>query len=331
MDALSEALKSVRMTGAIFFNAEFTAPWGFFSPATEKFAPNLAPGTEQIVIYHFITEGSALVRVEGLTDMPLAAGDVVVFPHGHPHTMWHGQPNPPLDVRHDFLRFISGDLPVTRFGGGGPVTRFVCGYFGCERQAARLFLSGLPPVLKVSIRGSEAGSWLENSITHCVLEAATRRPGRMALLSKLSEALFIETLRHYTMNSPPEHVGWLAGARDPMVGDALALLHRKPAHPWKLAALATEVGASRTVLAERFASFLGEPPMTYLGRLRLLIGARLLQMTRRAVIQIALEVGYESEAAFNRAFKREFGLPPAQYRRRYWLMADRLSVDHALG
>jgi transcriptional regulator GlxA family with amidase domain len=195
------------------------------------------------------------------------------------------------------------------------VTRFVCGYFGCERHADRLFLAGLPPLIAIHVRGDASGEWLEASIRHLVSERSLNRPGSEVLLSKMAEALFIETLRRYVERLPPEGVGWLAGMRDPIVGTALALLHRKPHHPWSLTELAAETGASRSVLIERFARCLGEPPLTYLARWRLQLAARLLETTRKTILQLASDVGYESEAAFNRAFKREFGLPPAQYRR----------------
>jgi AraC-like DNA-binding protein len=195
------------------------------------------------------------------------------------------------------------------------VTRFVCGYFGCERHADRLFLAGLPIVIKLHIRGDESGRWLENSVRYLVAESGSDRPGRTVLLSKMAEALFVETLRRYMEELPPGQTGWLAGARDPVVGGTLALLHRRPAHPWSMAELAAEVGASRTVVAERFAKFLGESPLSYLARWRLQLAAKLLGTTRRTIVQVAAEVGYESEAAFNRAFKREFSVPPARYRR----------------
>jgi AraC-like DNA-binding protein len=201
-----------------------------------------------------------------------------------------------------------------RLGGGGEVTRFVCGYFGCERHAERLFLAGLPRMIKINLRGDPAGEWLESSVRHLVSQAGSARPGQSVLLSKMAEALFIETIRRYMEALPPEQTGWLAGARDPVVGGALALLHRKPCHHWTVEQLAAETGVSRSVLAERFSRFLGEPPLTYLARWRLQLAARMLQTTREAVIQVASEVGYDSEAAFNRAFKREFGIPPGQFR-----------------
>jgi AraC-like DNA-binding protein len=170
-------------------------------------------------------------------------------------------------------------------------------------------------MIKIYARGDAAGEWLEGSIRHLLSEAASGRPGRTVLLAKMAEALFIETLRRYMEQLPPEQIGWLAGARDPVVGTALALLHRKPSHPWTLAELAAGAGSSRAVVAKRFTRLLGEPPLTYLARWRLQLAARKLQTTQQPILQVASDVGYESEAAFNRAFKREFGVPPARYRK----------------
>ena len=315
MDALSVALTSVRMTGAIFADAICTAPWGFGVPAMDRAAHILAPGTEHVVGYHLVTEGKAVVGLDGVEDVFLAVGDVVIFPHGDPHTVTNGNPSELIDSGASLGKWLAGDISPMRIGGGGETTRFACGYFGCERHAARLFLAGLPRIIKLNIRGDAAGEWLESSIRHLLAEAASQRPGRAVLLAKMAEALFIETLRRYTDLLPAEASGWLAGARDPVVGAALALLHRQPCHPWTVAELAAKAGASRSLLAERFAELLGEPPLTYLARWRLQLAARLLQTSRKTILHVAVDVGYESEAAFNRAFKREFGLPPAQYRR----------------
>jgi AraC-like DNA-binding protein len=315
MDALSEALHSVRMTGAIFFDAICTAPWGFAVPAMEHAASLLSPGTERVIGYHLVVEGKAFVRMTGAAEVSLTAGDIVIFPHGDPHTVTNGRPAKLIDSGASISRFLAGDFSPFQIGGGGEATRFVCGYFGCERHAARMFLNGLPTMIKINIREDIAGEWLESSIRHSLSEAASGRPGRTVLLSKMAEALFIETLRRYMEQLPPEQIGWLAGARDPVVGPALALLHRKPSHPWTVAELAAEAGSSRAVVAKRFTGLLGEPPLTYLARWRLQLAARKLQTTQEAVLQVASDVGYESEAAFNRAFKREFGLPPAQYRK----------------
>ena len=316
MDALSEALNTVHMISAIFFNAEFTAPWGVAEPNAQAFARVLAPAAERLIPYHLITEGNAFAQIEGTPRLPLTAGDIVIVPYGDPHILSNGSPAALIDGSAWLDDYLSDDLSASRCGGGGATTRFVCGFFGCERQADRLFLSGLPPLLKINIRGDASGNWLENSIRHLVFETASGRPGGTVLLCKMAEALFIETLRLYMEALPSGHIGWLAGARDPVVSRVLFLLHRKPWHKWSVAELASEVGASRSAISERFAHFLGESPMTYLSRWRLQFAARVLQMNRKTILQVASEVGYESEAAFNRAFKREFGLPPAQFRKK---------------
>jgi transcriptional regulator GlxA family with amidase domain len=184
----------------------------------------------------------------------------------------------------------------------------------CDPYLSRPILSGLPRVFKVNIRSDRSGNWLENSILHLVEEAVSGRVGSEAMLAKLSEALFVDTLRRYIADLPQEQTGWLAGTRDAIVGKSLGLLHRRISHPWTIADLADEVGISRSALVERFTRYLSEPPMTYLTRWRLQLAARALERTSRGVADIASEVGYESEAAFNRAFKREFGLPPGRYR-----------------
>jgi len=206
------------------------------------------------------------------------------------------------------------DLSPLRAGGGGDVSRFVCGYMSCDSHLSRPILSGLPPVFKVNIRTDPSGLWLENSILHLVEEAASGRIGSEAMLAKLSEALFVDTLRRYVASLPEQQTGWLTGVRDPIVGKSLGLLHGRIAHPWTIAELADEVGISRSALVQRFTRYLSEPPMTYLTRWRLQLAARSLERTARGVAEIAAEVGYESEAAFNRAFKREFGQPPGRYR-----------------
>src|SRR5207344_2663219 len=198
--------------------------------------------------------------------------------------------------------------------GGGDTARFVCGFMSCDPYLSQLILSGLPPVFKVNIRTDRSGHWLENSILHLVEEAASGRIGSEAMLAKLSEALFVDTLRRYVASLPEQQTGWLTGARDPIVGKSLGLLHSRVAHPWTIAELADQVGISRSALVERFTRYLSEPPMAYLTRWRLQLAARMLEKTSRGVAEIAADVGYESEAAFNRAFKREFGQPPGRYR-----------------
>jgi AraC-like DNA-binding protein len=317
VDALSQALTAVHMTGAIFFDVECALPWAFAVPAVQAAAHLLAPGTERIVNYHLVTEGRATVRVPGSADLRVTAGDVVVLPHDSPHTVCGERFSAVVESSIPLAEVLSGRPRAIRLGGDGSATHIICGFFGCEKLADRSFLAGLPPVFSVNLRTDDAGLWLENSVRHLLAEAQSQRPGTAALLSKMAQVLFVETLRRHMCDLPPGAVGWLAGARDPVVGGALSLLHQDPARAWTLAKLAREAGASRSVLGERFIELLGEAPLTYLARWRLQVAARLLETTAKTALQIALDVGYGSESTFNRAFKREFGIPPARYRRRY--------------
>ena len=314
MDVLSEVLKVVKLQGALFYNGEFSSPWSVQATSARAMANFVAPGAEHVIMYHLLTEGRASVRMENGEHITLTAGDIVMIPHGDPHILENGPPSKTVDNSQQVADVLSQGLKLARLGGGGEVTRFVCGYMACEPRLSKIFLSGLPPIFKVSIRNDASGRWLENSIRFSVNEADTFRAGGEAVLAKLSEVLFVETLRAYIAHLSPEQTGWLAGARDSEVGKTLALMHRNPAHPWTIASLAKEAGISRSVLAERFRHYLNQPPMAYLTRWRLQLGAQMLASTSHSVAQIAAEVGYESEAAFNRAFKREFKLPPARFR-----------------
>lgn len=315
MEVLSEVLRAVKLNGAVFYNAEFSAPWAAHSIDARTVAAYLSPNSQHVIIFHLLTEGRGYAHVEGDDrPIPLNAGDIIVVPHGDAHILGNGQSVKPVDRAQVLEQVLSQGLRVSRMGGGGETTKFVCGYMSCDPQLGGVFLSGLPPIFKVSIRDDVSGQWLENSLRYSVDTVDPSRPGGEAVLAKLSELLFVETLRRYIALLPREQTGWLAGVRDPEVGKALALLHRTPAHPWTIATLADEVGISRSVLAERFRRYLSETPMAYLTRWRLQLGAQLLSSTNRSVAHIAGDVGYQAEASFNRAFKLEFGLPPARFR-----------------
>src|SRR5580765_8234773 len=314
MDVLSEVLKVVKLQGALFYNAELSAPWSIRAASSCAVARYLVPDAEHLIIYHFLTEGRAFLRLDSGERIPLNAGDLVMIPHGDPHIVENGPPTPTVDDCEHLEEVLGQGLRLWRFGGGGETTKFICGYMACDPELSGVFLSGLPAAFKVSIRSDPSGRWLEDSIRFSVDHASDSRAGGEAVLAKLSEVLFVETLRAYIANLPKEQNGWLAGARDSEVGKTLALMHRNPAHPWTIASLAKEAGVSRSVLAERFRHYLNEPPMSYLTRWRLQLGAQMLASTSYSVAQIGAEVGYESEAAFNRAFKREFMVPPARFR-----------------
>lgn len=314
MDALSEVLRVVKLDSAIYFNAEFCEPWCLASPQANTLAPVLVRGAAHVIIYHLLREGRAWVELEDRR-VELAAGDIVTFPHGHKHVLGNGAGAVPVDASKALPDILAQGLKLRHFGGSGAPTKFICGFLACDPLLCQAFLGGLPALIRVSIHDDPSGQWLENSLNFSVLEAASRAPGAAAMLTKLSEVLFAETLRRYVRGLPEGETGWLAGARDVEVGKALTLLHQRPADPWTVARLAREAGLSRTVLTERFRYFLGESPIAYLTRWRLQLGARALTSTRESVAKIADEVGYESESAFNRAFKRAHGVPPARYRR----------------
>jgi len=329
MDAFSQILSGVKLNGAVFFTAEFSAPWGFSSPASNKIAAELAPEAAHLVLYHFVIDGGAVIELTDGQRTELKPGDVVIFPHGDPHHMSSGagvtRPFPNYGIT---AKIKARDLTPLHAGGGGEISRFVCGYMTCDPYLSRPILSGLPPVFKVNIRTDRSGHWLENSILHLVEEAASGQVGSEAMLAKLSEALFVDTLRRYVAGLPEQQTGWLTAARDPIVGKSLGLLHSRIAHPWTIADLADEVGISRSALVERFTRYLSEPPMTYLTRWRLQVAARSLERTSRGVAEIAADIGYESEAAFNRAFKREFGQPPGRYRSDHKSPPTKKSSEH---
>jgi AraC-like DNA-binding protein len=329
MEILSEVLKAVKLDGAMFYNAEFSSPWCARSIDARTVTSYLSPNSQQVIIFHLLTEGRGYAHVEGYDrPVPLNAGDIVIVPHGDAHILGNGPSVTPVGREQVLEQVLSQGLKVSRMGGGGELTKFICGYMSCDPQLSRVFLGGLPPIMKVNIRDDSSGQWLENSIRYSVDHADTPRPGDETVLAKLSEVLFVETLRRYIAQLPQEQTGWLAGVRDPEVGKALALMHRKPAHPWTIAALANQVGISRSVLAERFRRYLSETPIAYLTRWRLQLGAQMLKSSSSGVAQIAAEVGYESESSFNRAFKREFGLPPARFRSQSRLARKR-TVLHA--
>jgi AraC-like DNA-binding protein len=314
MDALSEILRVVRLVGAIFIHAKFTAPWCYQSPCADSAAPLLEPGAERVVIFHLITEGECFVELGDLPPTRLSAGDVIIFPRGDAHRMT-SEPGltPASGARLDVV--LSRRPRQLAYGGGGPTTRIVCGYLACDDRLARMLLAGLPSLVRVNVRGSNAGAWLEASVRYALAEARSPRPGGAGVLAKLAEVLFIEVLRLYMNEQRGSRTGWLAGLGDPIVGPALNALHKRPAHAWTLEELASAATSSRSVLAERFHQLVGSTPMQYLTQWRMLLAANLLRRSNSPLARIAEDVGYQTDTAFSRAFRREFGAPPATWRR----------------
>ena len=316
MDALSETLRVVRLVGAIFIQGRFTAPWCYHSPRADAAAPYLEPSAERIVIFHLIMEGECYVELEGEAPTKLIAGDAIVFPQGDAHLMT-SEPGltPASGARLDTI--FSRRPRVLAYGGGGVTTRLVCGYLACDARLARMLLTGLPKLVRVNVRGSNAGTWLEASVRYALAEARSPRPGGSGVLAKLAEVLFIEVLRLYMNEQRDGRTGWLAGVGDRIVGAALNALHSRPAHAWTLEELASVAATSRSVLAERFQHLVGSSPIQYLTQWRMLLAANLLSGSNAPLARIAEDVGYQTDTAFSRAFRREYGTPPAAWRRRH--------------
>lgn len=313
MDALSDVLSAVRLDGAVYVNAEFTAPscvatrYGLHSAA-----PKL-PDTDHVVFFHLLTDGSCLARLAGGgEEIRVEAGDLLLLAHDDLHILGSDLELPVAEVRSSPPE---AGLLVLRAGGGGQATKFICGYLACDRRGSRALLGSLPPLLRIPLGDVSLSGWLADLLRLGVQESRAERPGSQSLLAKLSELAFTEALRRYAQSNPPELKGWLAGLQDPYVGRALALLHGEPTRGWTVDELARAVALSRSALAERFAGTIGLPPMQYLTQWRLTLAAQALRAGDESVARIAARSGYDSEAAFTRAFKREFGLPPATWRK----------------
>jgi AraC-like DNA-binding protein len=317
MDALSETLRVVRLVGAIFIQARFSAPWCYQSPRADSAAPLLEPNAERVVIFHLITEGECFVELGDDEPVRLIAGDAVIFPQGDAHLMTSQPGLPPASSGARLDQVLSRRPRQIAYGGGGATTRLVCGYLACDARLAKMLLAGLPRIVRVNVRGSNAGIWLEASVRYALAEARSPRPGGAGVLAKLAEVLFIEVLRLYMNEQGEGRTGWLAGVGDRIVGAALNALHRRPAHAWTLEELASEAATSRSVLAERFQQLVGSSPMQYLTQWRMLLAANLLSGSNAPLARIAEDVGYQTDTAFSRAFRREYGTPPAAWRRRH--------------
>jgi AraC-like DNA-binding protein len=315
MDALSETLRVVRLVGAMFLQGRFTAPWCYQSPNADTAAAVLEPTAERIVIFHLISEGECFVEIGDDAPVRLIAGDAVLFPQGHAHRMTSQAGLAPASPGRLSEMFARRPRQIS-YGGGGATTRLVCGYLACDARLAKMLLAGLPPLVRVNVRGSNAGVWLEASVRYALAEARSPRPGGAGVLAKLAEVLFIEVLRLYMNEQREGRTGWLAGVGDRIVGAALNALHRRPAHAWTLEELASEAASSRSVLAERFQHLVGSSPMQYLTQWRMLLAANLLSGSNAPLARIAEDVGYQTDTAFSRAFRREYGTPPAAWRRR---------------
>ncbi|MGH9158682.1 MAG: AraC family transcriptional regulator [Vicinamibacteraceae bacterium] len=333
MDVLSDVIRVVRLSGAVFFTAEFSSPWALESPNSALLADIVMPDAECVVLFHILTEGACIVECEGCPPARMDANDVIVFPHGEPHTMRSDERAEPTRMDAVFPRVSEGALPRVTFGGGGRTSQFICGYLNCDQRFAPL-LSTLPTMLLVRSRDGAttleatdrggrrptsrpvgSATWLGTTLKYTMHEARAGRPGNAAMLGRLTELMFVEILREYMQQMTDDRGGWLAGLKDPYVGKALRLMHAHPMRSWTVDGLAREAALSRSALAQRFTDLVGEAPMRYLANWRMQLAKEMLREGVQSIQEIAARVGYESEPAFNRAFKRATGFPPALWRR----------------
>jgi AraC-like DNA-binding protein len=320
-DTLSDVLEVVRLTGALFFLVDACTPWVAEAPAAADLAPVILPRAQHVVSYHVVMAGECWCESPGHVSMHLETGDVLVVPHGDAYQLASA---PGLrmgwsldDALGWFRAMAAGQLPfVVTEGGSGPERlRLVCGFLGCDALPFNPVLTTLPTLMKVRMPGDSTNR-LRTLLDFAVAESSAGRPGSRSVLLRVAELVFVEVLRSYLTTASSAGASWLGGLRDQVVGRALARLHARPAHPWTLAELSHEAGASRSVLAARFTSFVGLPPMLYLARWRVQLAASRLAAGAAPVSAVAGDVGYESEAAFCRAFKKVTGVTPASWRSR---------------
>jgi AraC-like DNA-binding protein len=314
LDAFSDVLRVLRLAGGVFLEAEFTAPWCLSGKVSADDCKPFLVTPRHVIASHFVAAGHMQLRVGDGEIVDVRASELVLLPHNDAHTFGSDLSGAVTPARQVMQRPRDGSIARIRHGGGGQATQLLCGFLGSETSFSPL-LASLPSVLKLDLRTTASGAWIESSFRFAVREIAAGRMGSTTVITKLSELLFVEAVSQFVATLPAERRGWLAGLRDPQVGHALAVLHARPAEAWTAETLALEVGMSRSAFAERFTSLIGQPPMHYLALWRMQVAAQQLREGHRSVAQIAYEVGYGSEAAFSRAFKREFGTSPGGWRR----------------
>lgn len=316
VDVLSDVLKTVRLTGAAFFDVSATSPFVAEQPPRDIILPMILPGAERLIAYHAVTEGGCYASVIGGETFRLKAGQVVVFTNGDPHVMASEPGMRGEAVSSEAFAAIEGGLPFfLKYGAEGPPTaRLVCGFLACDAEAFNPLLDNLPPVI---VAGSESDAgWLGQFTRLAAVEMAGGRAGSASVLAKLSELMFIEVVRRHIETMPRQRAGWLAGLRDPAVGRVLALLHGAPAHPWTMQELAAKAAQSRSALYDHFTDLVGAPPLRYLAQWRMQIAIGMLRRGDVGIAEIAAKIGYGSEAAFSRAFHNMMGAPPSNWRKR---------------
>lgn len=321
-DPLSDVLRTVKLTGAVFHLVEASCPWGVEVPPASAYASIVLPRAQHLVSYHIILKGTGWAEIPGVASTWFEQGDILVVAHGDGYSLLSAPGQTPeydRDATIAFFRdWMAGKLPfVTREGGGGPGgAEYVCGFLGCDMRPFNPVLSTLPRLLRVQRFGTQRHDLLSRLIDLTLADLRLPRVGGESIRLRLSELIFVEVMRLCIESLPAHETGWLSGLRDPAVGKVLAMLHEHPAHPWTLNQLGREAGMSRAALAARFTHLIGHAPMQYLTLWRMQLAARLLADGASKVAAVGEQVGFRSEAAFSRTFKRTTGLSPAAWRRR---------------
>jgi AraC-like DNA-binding protein len=315
-DVLSDVLAAVRLTGAVYFDFELSAPWVAEAPPSRELAGKVMPGAQRVIEYHLIARGSCWGHAVGAEPMRLREGDLLIFPQGDAHVLSSA---PGMRAAPEMSRYARPSTPLPMIfelgGGGAERARVFCGFLGCDERPYNPLLTALPPVIHLAADGPRAtAGWLGTLLNIAVKESGSARAGTENVLARLSEVMFVEAIRRYLETIPAGQLNWLNGLRDPVVGQALSALHGGPSQPWTVARLARLIGLSRSVFAERFTAMVGQPPMQYLALWRMQLASRLL-IDGSQVAAAAAAVGYESEAAFSRAFKKLVGQAPAMWRK----------------
>lgn len=310
-DTLSEVLKAVRMSGGMFIQARFSAPFAVMATDKEMMLAQFAPDSDYILPFHLVLDGPLWVDVSGKETVQLSEGDIIVLPQGSGHTL-RDEPGEGHVYAPELDDYIGGPPPTLTYGGEGPPTRVLCGFFNCRGRIFNPLMQALPEVI-VLRKDDTHTPWLAATLHRTFTEIATARPGGAALVERLVGLLFLDVIQHQLKNQ--DDAGWLAGLADEVVGKALNELHAEPAKDWTVDDLAKTVAVSRSVLADRFSDLVGMSPIKYLTSWRMELASQRLLHTTDGIAQIAAEVGYESEASFNRAFKRHTGEPPAAWRK----------------
>ena len=313
MDPLSDVLRSFRLTGGVFLDAHFRAPWCVVTRVSAEDLGSFLTAPSLLIAYHFVIDGRLLVSIEGEPTIEVCAGQVVLLPRNDVHTLASASGLAPVDAHELIQPSPAGGLARVSHGGGGETTHLVCGFLSSEDPYNPL-IAALPRMLKLDVAQGTSRDWVDASVRFAASELTEGRFSSSSVMSRLSELLFVEAVRQYSATPGDQDAGWLKGLEDPRVGRALALIHRSISSPWSAEALAKEVSMSRSAFVERFTKLMGMPPIRYLTLWRLQTAKLHLRETRKTMAQLAHSIGYESEQAFSRAFKREFGVPPAQWR-----------------